>query len=103
MRSKVGATSGDYDLIRYPVITEKSTKILEDSNAYVFVVEKRANKPGIKKAVERIFDVKVRSVNTIVVKGKNKVFRGRSGKRSDFKKAIVRLDAGSRIDLGVGV
>jgi large subunit ribosomal protein L23 len=103
MSSKAGVTSVDYDLIRYPVMTEKSTKILNDSNAYVFVVEKRANKPGIKRAIERIFGVKVESVNTILVKGKRKVFRGRWGRRSDYKKAIVRLDPGSRIDLGTGV
>jgi large subunit ribosomal protein L23 len=102
MSSKVSATSVDYDLIRYPVMTEKSTKILNDSNAYVFVVEKNANKPGIKRAVERIFGVKVKSVNTIVVKGKRKVFRGRLGRRSDFKKAIVKLNDGDRIDLVVG-
>ncbi|MDO4974813.1 MAG: 50S ribosomal protein L23 [Alphaproteobacteria bacterium] len=97
------ATAKDYDTIKYPLMTEKSTMILEKSNGYVFVVEKTATKSDIKNAVERIFDVKVLSVNTIVNKGKNKSFRGIPGKRSDFKKAIVRLESGNKIELGVGV
>jgi large subunit ribosomal protein L23 len=93
----------DYDIIRYPLLTEKSTKILEEANAYVFVVEKTATKDSVKSAIEKIFDVKVVSVNTIVVKGKRKIFRGRMGKRADYKKAIVRLGTDHKIDLGVGV
>lgn len=92
-----------YDILRYPLLSEKSTKILEQSNAVVFIVDVNTDKPTIKAAVERIFKVKVKSVNTILVKGKTKIFRGRSGRRSDFKKAIVRLEEGQRIDLGVGV
>jgi large subunit ribosomal protein L23 len=97
------AAPKDYDIIRYPLLTEKSTKILETSNAYVFVVDKFANKFDIKRAIERVFSVKVVSVNTLISKGKRKVFRGRIGKRSDFKKAIVRLETGNKIDLGMGV
>ncbi|MDR0640694.1 MAG: 50S ribosomal protein L23 [Holosporales bacterium] len=103
MSSKVRATSKDFDIVRYPVLTEKSTKILEVANAYVFVVKKSSTKIEIKNAIERIFDVKVESVNTLVVKGKKKVFRGVLGRRADYKKAIVRLDSGDKIELGVGV
>lgn len=103
MTDKVKATSRDYDIIRHPLMTEKSTMILEKANAYVFVVDKTATKIEIKRAVERIFDVKVIGVNTILNKGKNKIFRGKSGKRADFKKAIVRLESGNKIELGVGV
>ena len=103
MTSKIKATSRDYDIIRHPVMTEKSTMILEKSNAYVFVVDKTATKIEIKRAIERIFDVKVIGVNTILNKGKNKVFKGKPGRRADFKKAIVRLESGNKIELGVGV
>ena len=103
MTDKVKATFKDYDIIRYPVLTEKSTKILETSNAYVFVVDKFATKPEIKDAIERVFGVKVKAVNTLVTKGKNKLFRGKPGRRSDFKKAIITLESGNKIDLGVGV
>ena len=103
MSDKIIAQARDYDIIRYPHLTEKSTMILENSNAYVFVVDKSASKHDIKNAVERIFNVKVLSVNTIVIKGKNKQVRGIPGRRSDFKKAIVKLENGNKIDLGVGV
>lgn len=103
MSDKIKATARDYDIIKYPLMTEKSTKILETSNGYVFIVDKTATKFDIKNAVERIFDVKVLSVNTLINKGKNKTFRGIPGRRSDFKKAIVRLEEGNKIELGVGV
>ncbi len=103
MTETIKAKFKDYDIIRYPLITEKSTKLLEISNSYVFIVDKSASKPEIKNAVERVFGAKVLSVNTMVNKGKNKVFKGKPGKRSDFKKAIVKLDTNSKIDLGVGV
>lgn len=93
----------DFDIIRYPVNTEESNIILEKQNAYTFVVDKRASKPEIKKAFERVFGVKVLSVHTIVRKGKRKVFRGKIGKRIDEKRAIVRLAPDSKIDLGMGV
>jgi large subunit ribosomal protein L23 len=103
MTEKSQATFRDYDIIRYPVMTEKSTMILEMANAYVFVVDKFASKPEIKNAIERVFGVEVLSVNTILNKGKRKVFRGRRGKRANFKKAIIRLVEGNKIELGVGV
>ena len=103
MTDKVKATFRDYDIIRHPVMTEKSTMILEKSNAYVFVVDKSATKAELKNAIERVFGVTVKAVNTIIVKGKTKIFRGRPGRRVDYKKAIVQLDSDNRIDLGVGV
>lgn len=103
MSDKIKTTGKDYDIIKYPLMTEKSTMILEKANGYVFIVEKTATKSDIKSAVEKIFNVKVLSVNTIINKGKNKSFRGISGKRSDFKKAIIRLESGNKIELGVGV
>lgn len=103
MSGKIAATSRDYDIIRRPVMTEKSTMVLEKSNAYVFVVDKNATKTDVKGAVERVFDVEVDFVNTCICKGKRKVFRGRLGKRSDFKKAVVKLKNGNKIELGVGV
>lgn len=103
MTGKIQAYSRDYDILRYPVMTEKATMVLEKSNSYIFVVDLNATKSDVKKAVERIFGVKVVSVNTIITKGKTKGFRGRYGKRSDFKKAIVRLESGNKIELGVGV
>lgn len=93
----------DFDIIRYPVNTEESNRIIEKQNAYTFVVSKKASKPEIKNAFERVFGVKVLSVHTMVRKGKSKVFRGKIGKRIDEKKAIVRLDPDSKIDLGMGV
>lgn len=103
MTDKVQAYSRDYDILRYPILTEKSTMILEKSNSYVFVVDMNATKQDVKNAVERIFGVKVEKVNTIVSKGKAKGFRGRYGKRVDVKKAIVKLGVGDKIELGVGV
>ena len=103
MTDKVQAYSKDYDILRYPYQTEKATMALEKSNSYVFVVDINATKIDVKNAVERIFGVKVEKVNTIVQKGKVRGFRGRYGKRSDVKKAIVKIEAGSKIDLGIGV
>lgn len=92
-----------YDVIRYPVNTEESNKLLASNNAYTFIVGIRSNKTDIKKAIENVFDVKVISVNTMVRKGKRKVFRGRVGKRINTKRAIVRLASGNKIELGMGV
>ncbi|WP_420419555.1 50S ribosomal protein L23 [Pacificispira sp.] len=91
-----------YDVIVAPVITEKAT-LAGEHNAVVFKVAKDASKPEIKAAVEKIFDVKVKAVNTSVVKGKTKRFRGRVGVRSDWKKAVVSLEEGHSIDVGAGV
>lgn len=96
------AIDRDYDILRYPVLTEKATKILEKSNAYVFVVDISATKREICSAVENVFNVKVAAVNTIVVAGKKKIFKGRAGKRVDYKKAIVKLVAADKIDFGIG-
>ena len=87
-----------YDVILAPHITEKST-LLSENNAVVFKVAGDAIKPQIKDAVEALFGVKVTGVNTIVVKGKTKRWKGRPYKRSDVKKAIVTLAEGQSIDL----
>ena len=91
-----------YDLIVAPVITEKAT-IASDSNQFVFKVRREATKPQIKAAVEKLFDVKVTAVNTLLRKGKSKVFRGMRGKQQDVKKAVVTLADGYRIDVTSGV
>ena len=100
--SKSFATARHYDLIVAPVITEKATNQSE-FNKVVFRVAPDATKPQIKEAVERLFDVKVTAVNTLVTKGKEKIFRGRRGRRSDVKKAIVTLAEGQSIDVTEGV
>ena len=91
-----------YDVIVSPVITEKATN-LSEHNKVVFRVKPDATKPQIKEAVERLFDVKVKSVNTLVTKGKVKMFRGQRGQRSDVKKAVVTLAAGESIDVTTGL
>jgi len=91
-----------YDTILSPVVTEKAT-MGSQHNQVTFKVSMDATKPNIKKAIEEIFNVKVLSVNTTIVKGKTKRFKGHLGKRSDYKKAIVRLAEGSQVDLGTGV
>ena len=91
-----------YDVVRKPVITEKATMVGE-GNAYVFQVAKDANKPLIKEAVEALFNVKVKAVNTTITKGKVKRFRGRPGVRADVKKAYVTLEEGNAIDVGTGL
>ncbi|KQK28480.1 50S ribosomal protein L23 [Bosea thiooxidans] len=91
-----------YDVIVAPVITEKAT-MLSEHNKVVFKVARTATKPQIKAAIEKLFDVKVKSVNTIVTEGKVKVFRGRPGQRSDVKKAVVTLEEGHSIDVTTGL
>ena len=91
-----------YDVILSPVITEKAT-VASEQNQVVFRVAKTATKPQIKEAVEKLFDVKVKSVNTLVRKGKTKVFRGQFGSQSDVKRAIVTLEEGHRIDVTTGL
>lgn len=90
-----------YDVIVSPLITEKAT-LAGEHGQVVFKVAKNATKPEIKAAVEKIFDVKVKAVNTLVVKGKTKRFRGRLGRRSDWKKAVVSLEEGHVIDVAAG-
>ncbi|MGH7113420.1 MAG: 50S ribosomal protein L23 [Stellaceae bacterium] len=91
-----------YDIIRTPVITEKATNVSEH-NQVIFRVPLSATKREVKVAVEGLFDVKVAAVNTIRMQGKTKRSRGRIGQRSDYKKAIVTLAAGSRIDVTTGI
>jgi large subunit ribosomal protein L23 len=91
-----------YDVILAPVITEKATK-LSEVNQVVFRVAQTATKPDIAKAVETLFKVKVKAVNTIRQKGKPKTFRGRPFVKSDSKKAVVTLAEGYQIDITTGL
>lgn len=101
-RAKTLSKEAMFDIIRSPVITEKST-LLNEKNQVVFRVAIGASKPEIKAAVESLFGVTVVGVNTLVAKGKTKRFRGREGVRSDVKKAYVQLAAGQSIDLTTGL
>jgi large subunit ribosomal protein L23 len=91
-----------YDTIVAPVVTEKST-LASEANQVVFRVARNATKPQIKKAVEKLFGVKVTAVNTLVRKGKTKRFRGIAGKQGDVKKAVVTLAEGQSIDVTTGL
>ncbi|NNU79780.1 50S ribosomal protein L23 [Halovulum dunhuangense] len=91
-----------YDVIRKPIITEKAT-MASENGAVVFEVAIDANKPLIKEAVEALFGVKVKAVNTTITKGKTKRFRGRPGTRKDVKKAYVTLEEGNTIDVTTGL
>jgi len=92
----------NYDIIRSPAITEKAT-LLSEANQVVFNVSGTASKPEIKKAVEELFGVKVKAVNTLVRKGKTKRFKGVRGRQVDVKKAIVTLVDGQSIDVTTGL
>ena len=96
------AKAAHYDVIRKPIITEKST-MASENGAVVFEVAIDSNKPQIKEAVESLFGVKVKAVNTTITKGKEKRFRGRPGVRSDKKKAYVTLEEGNTIDVTTGL
>lgn len=91
-----------YDIIVSPVITEKAT-MASEANQVIFKVAYDATKPQVKEAVEKLFDVKVKAVNTLNRKGKTKRFRGIAGRQSDFKKAIVTLEEGHSIDVTTGL
>jgi large subunit ribosomal protein L23 len=91
-----------YDVILAPVITEKAT-MASEHNKVMFKVRKDATKPQIKEAVEKLFDVKVKNVNTLVRRGKIKAFKNKLGQRSDVKRAIVTLEEGHRIDVTTGL
>ena len=91
-----------YDVIVAPVVTEKAT-IASEHNKVLFKVAAKATKPQIKEAIEKLFDVKVKSVNTLVRKGKSKAFRGTFGTQSNTKRAIVTLEEGHRIDVTTGL
>ncbi|MFD0859198.1 50S ribosomal protein L23 [Roseovarius aquimarinus] len=91
-----------YDVIRKPVVTEKAT-MASENGAVVFEVAIDSNKPQIKEAVEALFGVKVKAVNTTITKGKSKRFRGQMGRRADVKKAYVTLEEGNTIDVTTGL
>jgi large subunit ribosomal protein L23 len=91
-----------YDIIVKPIITEKATT-LSEHNQVMFRVQRHATKPQIKEAVEKLFDVKVKSVNTIVRKGKLRNFKGKRAMLSDVKNAVVTLEEGHRIDVTTGL
>ena len=91
-----------YDIIVSPVITEKAT-MASEANQVIFKVASNATKPQVKEAVEKLFDVKVKAVNTLNRKGKTKRFRGIAGRQSDFKKAILTLEEGHSIDVTTGL
>jgi large subunit ribosomal protein L23 len=95
-------TARHYDAILAPVITEKATQ-LSEQNKVIFRVAKEATKAEIAEAIENLFKVSVVKVNTINVKGKTKRFRGRMGRRSDVKKAIITLAEGQSIDITTGL
>ena len=91
-----------YDIIVAPVVTEKAT-VASEHNKIVFKVSAKATKPQIKDAIEKLFDVKVKSVNTLVRKGKQRRFRGQPATLSDVKKAYVTLEEGQRLDVTTGL
>ncbi|HSR70751.1 MAG TPA: 50S ribosomal protein L23 [Kiloniellales bacterium] len=91
-----------YEVVRRPVVTEKST-LGSEHNQVTFEVPVDATKPEIKAAIEGLFEVKVKAVNTVLQKGKTKRFRGRIGKRADLKKAYVTLHEGHSIDVTTGI
>ena len=88
-----------YSVIRAPRVSEKTVRAQEVSNQYAFEVATDATKADIKIAIEKLFDVKVSSVNVLNVKGKNKSFRNRNGRRGDWRKAYVTLAEGPSIDV----
>ena len=93
---------GLLDIIKYPIITEKSTN-LSANNQVTFAVLKTASKSEIKAAIESVFGVSVKAVNTLIRKGKAKRFKGRVGVQEDVKKAIITLNDGQQLDLGSGI
>ena len=98
----MSAKTEHYDVIRKPIITEKTT-MASENGAVVFEVAIDAAKPEIKAAVEGLFGVKVKAVNTTITMGKTKRFRGIKGKRKDVKKAYVTLEEGNTIDVTTGL
>ncbi|OCX58627.1 50S ribosomal protein L23 [Thioclava sp. SK-1] len=98
----MSAKPEQYDVIVKPIVTEKAT-LASENGAVVFEVAKDASKPMIKDAVEALFGVKVKAVNTSITKGKTKRFRGTPGRRSDVKKAYVTLEDGNTIDVTTGL
>ena len=101
-QAKAAQDPRHYDVILSPVVTEKAT-MASQNNQVIFRVARTATKPEIKEAVEKLFNVKVEGVNTLVTKGKSKMFRGIKGRRSDVKKAVVTLEEGQTIDVTTGL
>lgn len=101
-KTEMSAKPEHYDVIRKPVVTEKAT-MASENGAVVFEVAIDSNKPQIKEAVEALFNVKVKAVNTSITKGKAKRFRGQMGRRNDVKKAYVTLEEGNTIDVSTGL
>ena len=101
-KPEIKVTEKMYDTLLHPVITEKAMKSSENGQV-TFRIPLTATKTEVKAAVEALFGVKVKSVNTVRTSGKTKRFRGEVGKRSDFKKAIVTLAEGQNIDFTTGV
>ena len=95
-------TERDYDVLVGPLVTEKAT-MLSEHGQIAFRVRLDATKAEIRRAVENLFDVKVIAVNTLRVKGKTKLFRGKRGRRSDYKKAIITLAEGQNVDYLAGL
>ena len=93
------STTNVYEVIRAPRVSEKTARVQEVSNQYVFEVSNEATKADIKVAVEKLFEVKVEAVNVVNVKGKNKSFRFRAGSRGSWRKAYVTLAEGQSIDV----
>ena len=93
------STVNVYDVIRAPRVSEKTARLQEMSNQYVFEVATTATKADVKAAIEQLFDVRVEAVNVVNVKGKNKSFKFRSGRRGDWRKAYVKLADGQSIDV----
>ena len=92
-----------FSVLRAPRVSEKTARLQEVSNQYVFEVSNDATKADVKAAVEKLFDVKVEAVNTVLRKGKTKAFRGRVGRQSDSKRAVVTLADGHSIDVTTGL
>ena len=88
-----------YEVIRAPRVSEKTARLQEVSNQYVFEIAKTATKADVKAAIEQIFEVTVEAVNVVNVKGKNKSFKFRQGRRGDWRKAYVKLAEGQSIDV----
>ena len=97
--AKAASATNAYEVIRAPRVSEKTARLQEVSNQYVFEIAKTATKADVKAAVEQIFSVNVKAVNVVNVKGKSKTFKFRQGRRGDWRKAYVTLAEGQSIDV----
>ncbi|NBV54114.1 MAG: 50S ribosomal protein L23 [Proteobacteria bacterium] len=103
MATKTQPTERHYQILKRPLVTEKTTKIAEKGNWLSFEVADDATKPEIKEALQRLYGVEVLAVNTLIQKGKMRGFKGKIGQRSNLKKAFVKLKDGQTVDLMAGV